>query len=101
MQFLPAVAAIVCLSLAPMGKHFIRATFFITTPLSGDDLCARLRQESVVKMLLDTGKVDGELKDKYGRTALSLAIWKGECFCGLYMISNARKVHSTQKTLIF
>lgn len=39
-----AVATMVHRSSAPMGKHFVCATFSITTPLSGDDLCTHLRQ---------------------------------------------------------
>ncbi|KAF1995099.1 ankyrin, partial [Amniculicola lignicola CBS 123094] len=52
-----------------ISNDVLHTAAFFGSPWSGHDV--------VVKLLLDTGKVDPDLKDKYGWTPLSRAAWNG------------------------
>ncbi|KAJ6102456.1 hypothetical protein N7486_004883 [Penicillium sp. IBT 16267x] len=54
-----AVATIVCHRLTPRDKRFVCATVSITTSLSGEDLCARLRRTSKSYLYSFTCRFDG------------------------------------------
>ncbi|OQE13144.1 hypothetical protein PENFLA_c053G03067 [Penicillium flavigenum] len=58
-QYAPRRGPVLSLEVAAKGKRFVYATVYITTPLSGEDLCARLHRSGKCYPYSYTCKFDG------------------------------------------